>query len=59
VRERPLPAAAPPPIACPRCGSRELTTSGKRDDAAGYWRCGACGEVWNNGRRKTPAQRWG
>lgn len=51
------PPDAPPPTACPSCGSRELTTSSKTVDASTYWRCVRCGEVWNVARRKGGGRR--
>lgn len=36
-----------PPTACPVCKSRDLTTTSKTVTSASYWRCRACGEVWN------------
>ena len=47
------------PSRCPSCRSNDLVTTSKVVSADAYWRCCACGEVWNNGRRNTPAQRWG
>ena len=40
------------PKACPSCGSRDVVTTSKVVDASSYWRCGACGEVWNIGRQR-------
>lgn len=40
------------PSACPVCRSSEITTTGKAATEASYWRCIACGEVWNVARRK-------
>ncbi len=47
-------AAAPVtvPSNCPTCRSSEVTTVSKVVTAATYWRCGACGDVWNAGRRR-------
>lgn len=39
------------PAHCPTCHSQDVTTASKVVDAATYWRCGACGDVWNVGRR--------
>lgn len=41
-----------PPAWCHSCGSRELTTTSKIISADSYWRCCACGEVWNVARLK-------
>ncbi len=48
VRAQPNPAEAP--VKCPSCGSRDVVTTSKVVDASSYWRCGACGEVWNIAR---------
>ena len=40
------------PACCPVCKSTDLVTTSKAVDEATYWRCRACGEVWNVGRRK-------
>jgi hypothetical protein len=47
--ERSEPSA--PPDYCPACGGKALSTAAKHPDAASYWRCAACGEVWNALRR--------
>jgi len=39
------------PTRCPTCGSQDLKTASKVISVETYWRCGACGEVWNVGRR--------
>jgi len=46
------------PTACPACRSTDLKTTSKTVDEATYWRCAACGEVWNAGRRRE-ATGWG
>ena len=46
------------PTACPVCRATDLKTTSKTVDAATYWRCNACGEVWNAGRRRDSAP-WG
>jgi len=43
-------AAAETPRKCPVCGATDLTTTSKVVTAASYWRCTACGEVWNVAR---------
>lgn len=51
----PRAAAAPVgalPSACPACQSSSIASAAKRPDATTYWRCEACGEVWNVGRRQ-------
>jgi hypothetical protein len=45
--------ATPTAPRCPDCGSPKVTTTSKVVTPATYWRCAACGEVWNVGRRKT------
>jgi hypothetical protein len=40
------------PDRCPVCRSRELTTTSKTISLSTYWRCLACGEVWNDARRR-------
>ena len=47
------------PGSCPTCRSSSIVTTAKIPDADSYWRCTACGEVWNNTRRTTrqPAPR--
>lgn len=44
------------PARCHSCGSRELTTASKIVNADTYWRCCACGEVWNVARLKAGAR---
>ncbi len=38
------------PALCPACRSRDISTTSKTPDTASYWRCGACGEIWNVNR---------
>ena len=38
---------------CPSCRSLDLVTTSKVVSADAYWRCCACGEVWNAGRLRT------
>ena len=42
------------PAFCPECKSDDLSTTSKTIDEATYWRCHACGEVWNASRRRDP-----
>ena len=53
---------AAPPSLCPACSSKSIVTTEKRPDADTYWRCTACGEIWNVSRsqNKSPygRQRW-
>ena len=49
---QPLPSDTPAnqvPV-CPFCQSTAVTTAAKTVNDATYWRCGACGEVWNVAR---------
>jgi ribosomal protein L37AE/L43A len=43
-----------PPVSapgfCPSCRSTAVTTKAKAIDESTYWRCTACGEIWNPGR---------
>ena len=38
------------PSQCPTCRSQDLKTTSKAVNAETYWRCCACGEVWNVAR---------
>jgi hypothetical protein len=38
------------PVSCPFCLSPDLTTTSKLIDESTYWRCTACGQIWNPGR---------
>jgi predicted Zn finger-like uncharacterized protein len=49
-----LPGAVP--ALCPACRSSSIVTTEKIPSADSYWRCMTCGEVWNDGRRKTNRQ---
>lgn len=51
-RSRPT-AALSAPTACPECESAAITTTARNPDENTYWRCSACGEVWNAFRRNT------
>jgi hypothetical protein len=57
------PAPVDSPKACPFCKSADVTTSSKAVNASTYWRCVACGEIWNADRlqdgRRTPSYRFG
>jgi transposase-like protein len=48
--------AATHPARCPVCRSRDITTTSKVVNADSYWRCCACGEVWNDGRQRTASR---
>jgi transposase-like protein len=43
----PEPAA---PKACPFCQSLDVKTTSKEVNASTYWRCAACGQIWNASR---------
>jgi transposase-like protein len=54
-------AATNVPCACPACESASITTTSKTPNADSYWRCGACGEIWNVARSpriRTGASAW-
>ena len=38
------------PKACPFCTSPDVKTSAKDVNVSTYWRCTACGQIWNAGR---------
>lgn len=59
----PAPEPQPPaePSTCPFCASPTVSTTSAHIDASTYWRCGACGEVWNVARTtdtRPPRRRW-
>ncbi len=56
---RPPAREQPAPSECPFCHSPAVTTTSKVPDLSAYWRCEACGEVWNLSRLETPASRYG
>ena len=41
-------AVAPDP--CPFCKSHDVTTTSKEVNVSTYWRCTACGQIWNSNR---------
>lgn len=43
------------PLVCPSCRSTAITTTARNPDVDSYWRCTACGEIWN-ARRNRPAR---
>lgn len=45
-----------PPSECPACRSSDVKTTSKVVNAESYWRCAACGEVWNVGRLKAASR---
>lgn len=49
------------PVTCPFCQSRKITTTAKRVTASTYWRCQACGQIWNVARlqpARQPSAPW-
>ena len=40
------------PSRCPVCRSQDITTTSKVANIDSYWRCVACGEVWNVERNR-------
>jgi predicted RNA-binding Zn-ribbon protein involved in translation (DUF1610 family) len=38
------------PLSCPKCGSPTISTAAKNPNPTSYWRCGSCGEIWNQSR---------
>jgi hypothetical protein len=44
------PEASVAPKCCPFCNSVDIKTTSKEVNAATYWRCTSCGEIWNAGR---------
>jgi hypothetical protein len=40
------------PSRCPACRSQDVKTTSKVASVDAYWRCGACGEVWNVARHR-------
>lgn len=44
------------PERCPACASPAIVTTAKHPDSESYWRCTACGEVWNVSRRQPERQ---
>jgi transposase-like protein len=50
----------PAPTTCPFCRSpRIAATASKKVDASAYWRCEACGEMWNVARLGARGNRYG
>lgn len=50
----PKPDVAPRPTYCPFCRSKDVSTASKVINESTYWRCTACGEIWNPGRLRPP-----
>ena len=43
--------------ACPFCHSPNVTTTSKEINVSTYWRCTACGQIWNAARLQGPQRR--
>jgi len=46
----------PNPTICPFCGSAKISVPRTKVDASTYWRCEACGQMWNVSRQKVAAR---
>jgi hypothetical protein len=46
------------PVTCPFCGAGTIKAASEKVDASSYWRCVACGEMWNLNRMQTAPARW-
>jgi len=46
------------PDVCPFCKSTDIATTSKSVDVSTYWRCTACGQVWNASRLQNQRQPW-
>jgi transposase-like protein len=44
------PAETAAPTTCPFCHSLTVKTTSKDVNASTYWRCTACGQIWNVSR---------
>ena len=49
---KPEPTPTLAPTACPFCQSSKITTPSEKVDANTYWRCDACGQMWNVARQR-------
>ena len=50
------PDGTAPPLQCPGCRSRQVTTTSKKVNADTYWRCCDCGDVWNVLRQRAASR---
>jgi hypothetical protein len=57
TRAEPVPAVAP--TACPFCTSPQIGAASTKIDALTYWRCKACGQMWNVARLRLNNPRRG
>jgi transposase-like protein len=58
MRNSPAPDPPAAPTACPFCRSPKVTAAGEKFDASTYWRCEACGEMWNLARLQSDTHRY-
>jgi transposase-like protein len=49
--------AAVAPSGCPFCESTDIHTTSKTISVSTYWRCTACGQIWNAERLQPPRRR--
>jgi len=49
-------ASQPAPAACPFCRSPKVTTPSQKADSSTYWRCEACGQMWNVARLRASSR---
>jgi hypothetical protein len=52
----PEPSLTIAPTACPFCRSAKIGTVDEKASSSAYWRCEACGEVWNVARLRAPSR---
>jgi len=45
-------------LVCPFCKGSDVTTKSKVVTSSTYWRCVACGQIWNPARLM-PEWKWG
>ena len=45
------------PKTCPFCNSVDVKTTSKEVNAATYWRCASCGQIWNASRLSHGSRR--
>jgi transposase-like protein len=47
------------PTVCPFCQSSKVSVPTEKVDANTYWRCDACGQMWNVGRLRPARHQFG
>jgi transposase-like protein len=52
------PDAPVAPTACPFCRSPQIAAATEKVDVSTYWRCEACGEMWNLARLQSAGHRY-